>query len=97
MSINGTPEALRDIRGAINKNDTLVVSAYDIAVKHGFKGTEAEWIASLKGTLTEQDKEDIARMMAEMVKVAPARIGYINILAKDWVGESSPYPITYTS
>ncbi|MBQ9793106.1 MAG: serine protease [Clostridia bacterium] len=24
-------------------------SAYDIAVEHGFKGTEAEWLASLKG------------------------------------------------
>ena len=25
-------------------------SAYEIAVKNGFQGTEAEWIASLKGT-----------------------------------------------
>ena len=27
-----------------------VVNAYDIAVKNGFKGTEAEWLASLHGT-----------------------------------------------
>lgn len=30
-------------------NTTKVISAYDIAVKNGFKGTEAEWLASLQG------------------------------------------------
>lgn len=37
-------------------------SAYEIAVDGGFKGTEAEWLASLKGdpyTLTEEDEQKI--------------------------------------
>lgn len=29
--------------------DTVVISAYDVAVQNGFVGTEAEWLASLKG------------------------------------------------
>lgn len=35
-------------------------SAYEIAVRNGFEGTEAEWLASLKCDLTEEDKTDIA-------------------------------------
>lgn len=39
-------------------------SAYQIAVKHGYEGTEEEWIASLQGyTLTDQDKQDIADLI----------------------------------
>ena len=57
MSINGTPDASRDIRGSINVNNTLVVNAYDIAVKHGFNGTEKEWLASLKGEQGEQGEQ----------------------------------------
>lgn len=32
-----------------NTDNTVYVSAYDIAVKNGFIGTEAEWLESLKG------------------------------------------------
>lgn len=46
--------------GAISENNTSLsgalsslgirgYSAYELAVKHGFKGTEEEWLASLKG------------------------------------------------
>lgn len=39
-------------------------SAYQIAVKHGYEGTEEEWIASLQGyVLTDQDKQDIADLI----------------------------------
>ncbi|MGM9971766.1 MAG: S1C family serine protease [Anaeroplasmataceae bacterium] len=31
-------------------NSSEVISAYDIAVKNGFEGTEAQWLESLKGT-----------------------------------------------
>jgi hypothetical protein len=31
------------------KLDLGAVTAYAIAVKNGFKGTEADWLASLKG------------------------------------------------
>lgn len=45
-------------------------SAYELAVIHGFEGTEEEWIASLKGEkgdayiITEADKEEIADKVA---------------------------------
>lgn len=35
--------------GSINKCDVLTISAYGIAVKHGYQGTEEEWLLSLKG------------------------------------------------
>ena len=46
-------------------------SAYEIAVKNGFKGTEQEWL--------------------ESISVKKPRIGYITILANNWVGTESPY------
>lgn len=46
--IKGNAEGKR-VRGRINYADTLVLSAYGTAVKHGFEGTEEEWLASLKG------------------------------------------------
>lgn len=48
-------------------------SAYEVAVKNGFKGTEQEWLDSLKGEpgkdyeLTAEDKAEIAEMAAELV------------------------------
>lgn len=36
------------------KLDLGAVTAYAIAVKNGFKGTEADWLASLKGAKGEQ-------------------------------------------
>lgn len=53
-------------------------SAYDIAVKNGFNGTESEWLESLKGDtgakgekgdayiLTSSDKQDIADIVNDM-------------------------------
>lgn len=41
-------------------------SAYDIAVDNGYTGTQAEWLASLKGSdyvLTDADKTDIANIV----------------------------------
>lgn len=42
------------------------LSAYAIAVKHGFVGTEAEWLASLKG-----EKGDGGVTDADVVSLAP--------------------------
>ncbi len=36
------------------------LSAYDIAVKNGFSGTEAEWLESLKGETGERGKDGVA-------------------------------------
>lgn len=48
MALNGNV-AGKLLRGRINSIDTLILSDYAIAVKNGFKGTEEEWLASLKG------------------------------------------------
>lgn len=47
MSLTGSAEG-NVLRGTINKCDLLTISAYGIAVKNGFQGTEAEWLESLK-------------------------------------------------
>jgi hypothetical protein len=50
-------------------------SAYQVAVKNGFEGSEEEWLASLQGrpgdnyVLTPEDKAEIAEMAAELVEV----------------------------
>lgn len=49
MSLKGNASANDVLKGRINRADKLVVNAYEIAVKHGFDGTEEEWLASLKG------------------------------------------------
>ena len=48
MSLKGTADG-NTLIGRIQRCDMLTISAYGIAVKNGFEGTEAEWLASLKG------------------------------------------------
>lgn len=48
MSLEGKAAGKR-LKGRINSVDTLILSAYAVAVKNGFEGTEEEWLASLKG------------------------------------------------
>ncbi len=53
-------------------------SAYEIAVKNGFKGTEIEWLESLKGDkpvkdvdyFTETDKADIVNEVLNKLTAA---------------------------
>ena len=40
-------------------NPPYYLSAYGLAVKHGFKGTEEEYLASLKGETEEPDIETV--------------------------------------
>ena len=49
--------------GRINRLSVLCITAYDIAVKHGFNGTEEEWLESLKASSVtdEQVADAIAR------------------------------------
>lgn len=52
--------------GTIGKNGA---SAYEIAVKNGFEGSEQEWLESLKGkdyVLTDPDKQEIAEQAAQL-------------------------------
>lgn len=47
MSVTGNVKASAVIRGRIHTLDVLTISAYGIAVRNGFKGTEVEWLKSL--------------------------------------------------
>ena len=61
-----TLKRLCKIKGA---NGTDGASAYELAVEHGYEGTEAEWLESLKGApgsdyvLTSADKAEIAALV----------------------------------
>lgn len=47
--LGGSLNAPRKLEGSLSKMGTKGYSAYEIAVIHGFVGTEEEWLASLKG------------------------------------------------
>ena len=47
--MEGFAEAKYKLRGRISELDVITLSAYAIAVKNGFEGTEEDWLASLKG------------------------------------------------
>jgi hypothetical protein len=50
MSLTGNAKAEKLLRGKINGLETIKgYSAYEIALIHGFEGTEEEWLASLHG------------------------------------------------
>ena len=59
MSLKGKASAGKTLRGRINRLDTLIISAYGIAVKNGFEGTEEEWLASLKGEKGDKGEIDL--------------------------------------
>lgn len=49
MSLNGSAEGRKVLRGSVYVPDAIHgKSAYEIAVMHGFDGTEEEWLGSLK-------------------------------------------------
>jgi hypothetical protein len=92
----------KSIKGYIKSIATYHTDAYMVAVRNGFEGTEAEWLASLKGEdghtpekgkdyFTPEDKQSIVDAVLEGIQVAPAKIGHVEILANKWVGETSPY------
>lgn len=76
MSLEGKATPGGILRGKINNCDLLTISAYGIAVKNGFHGTEQEWLDSLKGGSS---------------AVGKATIGTVELLAANWVGEGSLY------
>lgn len=49
MSLEGFAAVKYKLRGKLSELDVILLSAYAIAVKNGFEGTEEEWLASLKG------------------------------------------------
>jgi hypothetical protein len=49
MSLKGIGENRHLLRGKINNLELMALSAYDIAVKNGYTGTEEDWLLSLQG------------------------------------------------
>lgn len=64
MSLKGSAQPGQKIVGRINAVEVLVISAYGIAVKNGFKGTEEEWLKSLEMSPEEVD-EAVNKYLAE--------------------------------
>lgn len=80
------------LRGVITNPDVIRgKSAYEIAVMHGFDGTEEEWLESiideelLKKVLKDEVEEAVKRLSKAAV------IGEVTLLANKWVGDVSPY------
>lgn len=64
MSLLGKANPGQYLTGKINKVTFQIITAYGIAVKNGFKGTEEEWLASMNMNPDELD-EAIARYLSE--------------------------------
>lgn len=104
MSLEGKATQDTVLRGKINSLDVLTIDAYGVAVRNGFEGTEAEWLASLKGEKgdkgdVEVDSEIIegspnpvsGGAIFELLKSAASKIAYVDLPASGWQGEQSPY------
>lgn len=102
MSLEGTA-AGKLLKGRINSVDMLTISAYGIAVKNGFKGTEKEWLASLKGEKgrgiakvhTTEDRFVITYTdnTTDTIPIhnSTARISNVTLLASKWEGKDHLY------
>ena len=42
-------ESVQKVTGRVTACDIILLSAYGIAVKNGYRGTEEEWLESLRG------------------------------------------------
>jgi hypothetical protein len=60
-------------QGRINRLSVLCITAYDIAVKHGFEGTEEEWLESLKASSVTD--EQVAKALADYLEKNPIVAG----------------------
>jgi len=88
MSLEGATKAMALLRGKINSLGTLVMNAYDIAVKNGFEGTEAEWLSSLEGAPGQDVTEE--QMNATVVGYMVARFSALEELLKLVVYKEDP-------
>lgn len=84
MNLKGKAEG-KTLQGSINALKTINgYSAYELAVIHGFSGTEEEWLASLKGdayVLTDADKQRIAEIVTQEEIIGDIDTALDNIIA----------------
>lgn len=104
MSTQGTAAGYKELRGSLSGVGAIGSSlsmpdaiqgksAYEIALLHGFEGTEEEWLESLRVELTDEDFEKIVDEVAEKVTLegASAKISHVTLLKDEWVEEDSYY------
>jgi hypothetical protein len=84
MSLKGNAKPNEVLRGRISSLDILTLSAYGIAVKNGYKGTEQEWLASLKPVkgVDYMTEEDFERIIEEVLAS-----GYVHTATVEPKGE----------
>lgn len=98
MSTKGSAESYIELRGSLSKLDAIHgKSAYQVAVANGFDGTEAEWLASLKGPAPVKGVDyytpaEVQSIIDTVLRsVMPSRLGYVTLYADKWRGETSPF------
>ena len=87
--LNGNASQEKTISGKMNKLTVVYQDAYQIAVKHGFRGTIEEWLESLHCT-----DEQVAKAVADYMEknsFSKAVIGEVTLLASAWKGGNSLY------
>ena len=82
MSLEGNATA-KKLRGKIKDINVLCISAYAIAVKHGFKGTEEEWLESLQGEATPEFIAMVEKTEETAEKAQQAYGDFLNQLGTD--------------
>ena len=92
MSLKGQAQSTIKLRGSLSMPDAIVgKSAYEIAVMHGFPGTEEEWLASLKATAR-------TARIGEVTLLADSWVGddnpYSQVVEVEGVTENSQVDLT---
>lgn len=73
MSLNGRAESVVKLRGSLSIPDAIVgKSAYEIAVMHGFNGTEEEWLDSLLDFIKADAEEIVKEVYASIERLNEA-------------------------
>ena len=104
MSTKGTAESFVEMRGSLKIPDLIVgKSAYEIAVMHGFQGTEEEWIKHVTAEADRSEAEanraeteaDRAQTEADRAKAEADRAMESDPTVPDWAKQ--PAKPTYTA
>lgn len=98
MSMKGSANSYIELRGALSIPEAIQgKSAYESAVMNGFGGSEAEWLASLKGPAPVKGvdyftPEEVQNVIDTVLRsVMPSKLGYVTLYADRWRGEISPF------
>ena len=85
MSLKGKASG-EVLRGRAYIPDTIHgKSAYEIAVEHGFDGTEEEWLDSLMDEAKEEIYAELKEEFKAYIQENSGRIAYIDLYSANWV------------